>query len=609
MIKNEIQILSDREHIIKRSGMYIGSVANEEHERFVFGEYKKITYVPGLVKIIDEIIDNSVDEGIRTRFAHANKIEVTIKDNKVTVTDNGRGIPQTDVQTPEGEVIPGPVAAWTRAKAGGNFGDDADRETGGMNGVGSSLTNFFSMMFKGTTSDGKNEIVVSCTNGAENISWKSKPAKTNGTSVEFVPDFTHFECNQISDEVITVIQDRLNTLAVIYPNVEFKFNGKKVQGNFRKYAKQFGEDVVIHDEDNCSMAFATSPDGFRHLSYVNNIHTKNGGTHIEFIMDSICENLIPAIKRKHKIEINKTQIKSSLTMLMFVRNMKNLRFDSQTKERLTSPYGEIKGHLGIESKDIDKLAKQILNNESVIMPIIESALARKLAAEAAAATKASKKALKAKVSKHIKANKYGDDKHDTTLFLTEGESAIGYLISVRDQDLHGGYALRGKVLNTWGMKPVDVIKNKELFDIMAITGLQFGEDGSGMYYQNIAIMTDADVDGTGSIYPSLLAFFARWPELFAQGRIRFVKTPVIIAAKGKDAKWYYDLPEYEAAKPELKGYDIRYIKGLGSLEEDEYERVIKDPVYDVVELPDNYIELFDMLMGDDASKRKEWMMG
>ncbi|ARW57428.1 DNA topoisomerase II large subunit [Serratia phage CHI14] len=611
MIKNEIKILSDREHIIKRSGMYIGSSSNEEHERFLFGKFEKVKYVPGVIKLIDEIIDNSVDEAIRTRFAHANKISVEVRGNKVIVEDNGRGIPQTPVMTPEGTEIPGPVAAWTRPKAGGNFGDDADRETGGMNGVGSSLTNIFSVTFAGATCDGKNEIVVRCSNGAENISWDTKPAKNKehvtaktGTLVSFIPDFSHFETNELSQEYLDIILDRLQTLAVVYPDIEFKFNGKKVQGNFKKFAKQFDEEAVIADADNCSIAIGRSPDGFRHLTYVNNIHTKNGGHHIDCVMDDICEELLPAIKRKHKIEVTKARVKECLTFVMFVRGMKNMRFDSQTKERLTSPFGEIRSHIQLDTK---KIAQQILKSEAVLMPIIEAALARKIAAEKAAETKAAKKAQKAKVAKHIKPNKYGDDKLDTTLFLTEGDSAIGYLIEVRDRELHGGYPLRGKFMNTWGMSTADILKNKEAFDICAITGLTIGEKADSMNYRNIGIMTDADVDGTGSIYPSLLAFFTQWPELFEQGRIRFVKTPVIIATKGKKEEWLYDLAEYEKAKERLKGYDIRYIKGLGSLKREEYKRVIMEPVYDVVKLPDNWKELFEMLLGDNPELRKTWM--
>lgn len=605
MIKNEIKVLSDVEHIKKRSGMYIGSSANEAHERFLFGEYKSVTYVPGLVKLIDEIIDNSVDEAIRTGFKFANKIDVIIKDNQVSVSDNGRGIPQTMVVDQTGEEIPGPVAAWTIPKAGGNFGDDAERKTGGMNGVGSSLTNIFSVMFTGVTADGENEITVSCSNGMENKSWSTKKSKGKGTTVVFIPDFSHFETNSMGEIYNEITLDRLQTLAVVYPDIQFTFNGKKVDGNFKKFAKQFGENVVIQETDNVSMAFATSPDGFRHLTYVNNIHTKNGGHHVECVFDDICEHLLPGIKKKYKgIEVSKARVKECLTMLMFIRDMSNMRFDSQTKERLTSPFGEIRNHIQIDAK---KIANAILKDEGLIMPIVEAALARKLAAEKAAETKANKKAAKAKVQKHIKANLYGKDA-DTTLFLTEGDSAIGYLIEVRDRELHGGYPLRGKFMNTWGMSGVDIMKNKEAFDICAITGLTIGdEDISSMGYRNIAIMTDADVDGTGSIYPSLLAFFTQWPQLYKEGRVRFVKTPVIIAQIGKEQKWFYDLPEYEAAKDKLPKHSIRYIKGLGSLQKAEYKQMIMNPKYDVVQLPDDWKDQFEMLLGKDPAPRKVWM--
>ncbi|ARB05784.1 hypothetical protein fHeYen901_11 [Yersinia phage fHe-Yen9-01] len=605
MIKNEIKVLSDIEHIKKRSGMYIGSSSNEAHEQFMFGQFIQVNYVPGLVKLIDEIIDNSVDESIRTNFKFANKIDVKIKDNTVIVEDNGRGIPQDLVIDQTGESIPGPVAAWTIPKAGGNFGDDAERKTGGMNGVGSSLTNIFSVNFVGETGNGKTAISVNCSNGMDTKEWKETKSNWRGTRVTFTPDFKTFETDELSQVYLDITLDRLQTLAVIYPDIEFKFNGKKIDGNFKKYSKQFGEEVVIQETDTVSMAFAISPDGFRQLTYVNNIHTKNGGHHVECVMDDICEHLIPAIKKKYKgIDVTKARIKECLTMLMFIRDMSNMRFDSQTKERLTSPFGEIRNHIQIDSK---KISAAILKSEELIMPIVEAALARKLAAEKAAETKAAKKASKATVVKHIKANSYGNDKLETTLFLTEGDSAIGYLIEVRDRALHGGYPLRGKFMNTWGMTASKILENREAFEICAITGLTIGEPAENLGYRNIAIMTDADVDGTGSIYPALLAFFTQWPELFEQGRIRFVKTPVIIAQVGKTQKWFYDLPEYDAAKETMPKHSIRYIKGLGSLTRDEYEKVIQEPVYDVVSLPENWKDLFEMLLGKNPDLRKEWM--
>ncbi|ADG59915.1 DNA topoisomerase II large subunit [Acinetobacter phage Acj9] len=600
----EIKMLSDRDHVLKRPGMYVGSTSNEDHERFLFGKYQKVKYVPGLVKIIDEIIDNSLDEAIRTNFEFANKIELKIDGNAVFVSDNGRGIPQGLITTPEGTQLPGPVACWTRTKAGGNFGNDADRKTAGMNGVGSSLTNIFSQEFTGTTCDGENTITVHCTGNMENVDWKSKKGGRQGTSVSFTPDFDLLDCKEIDQTIIDIVEDRLQILAVIYPAIAFKFQGVRVQGNFKKYAKMYDENAIIMETDNIQLSIGRSEDGFRHLSFVNAIHTKVGGSHIDYLMEELSNELMPMIKRKHKVEVNKARIKECLTVLLFIKDMPNMRFDSQTKERLTSPWGEVKAHMDI---DVKKLARMFINNDDVLMPIIEAVLAKLLAAEKAANTKAAKKAAKAKVAKHIKPNLYGREDVETTLFLTEGDSAIGYLLTTRDRELQGGYPLRGKVMNTWGMQPNEMLKNKEIFDICAITGLTIGEKAEGLNYKNIAIMVDADPDGLGSIYPSLLAFFSNWPELFDQGRIRLCKSPIIIAEKGKDEKWYYDLAAYEAEKPLLKGYTIRYIKGLGSLTEDNYAKVINDPQFDVVSLPENWRDQFEMLMGNDAQLRKDWM--
>lgn len=597
-------MLSDKEHVIRRPAMYIGSTTLEPHDRFLFGEFKTVTYVPGLIKLIDEILDNSLDEAIRTSFKYANEINVSIKDLTVTVSDNGRGIPQSEIITPEGESLPGPVVAWTRTKAGGNFGADEDRKTAGTNGVGSSLTNIFSSSFIGTTCDGTTELTVNCSNGADNISWKSKPSKKNGTSVAFIPDLYHFGITELDDAVHDITLDRLQTLAVIYPDIKFKFNGKIVQGNFKQYAKRFDEDAIILDNE-CSIAIGKSEDGFRQLSYVNGLCTKNGGSHVDYIINELTDGIIPMIKRKYKIDINKARIKECLTLIVFIRDMSNLRFDSQTKERLTNPVSDIKSAIDVDFK---KLARTFMSNEAILMPIIQSVLARKEAADAAADARAAKNAKRAKVAKHIKANKCGTTQN-TTLHIAEGQSAIGYLLETRDRNLHGGYAIRGKFLTTWNEPAAKILKNAEVFDICAITGLVLGTplDKCDLQYQNLMIMTDADVDGTGSISPALLAFFSNWPELFEQRRIRILKTPIAICKKGSDIKWYYNLPEFDSDRQNLDGYDIRYIKGLGSLEKTEYEKIINDPVYEVIELPENWRDKFELLYGDDADARKAWM--
>lgn len=606
MIKNEIKMLSDIEHCLLRKGMYIGSTANEEREQFLFGKFQKVKYVPGLVKVIEELINNSTDEAVRTNFAFANKISVDIdlETSTIVVEDNGRGIPQYLIQTPEGEEIPAAVAAWTKVKAGSNFDDSQGLTVSGQNGVGASLTNIFSKLFTGVTCDGTNTMTITCADNLKTIDWAVKKGGKQGTKVTFNPDFQHFDCETIDPIVLDIMKDQLQTLAVTFPDIQFKFNDEKIIGNFKKYAKQFFEEAVVSETDNIMVGLLPSEDGFRHLSYVNAIHTKTGGTHVDYFIDELSNELIPKIKSRHKVEVTKARIKECMTLLLFVKGFPNARFDSQTKEKLSVPLSQVKEHLNI---DIKRLAHNFMKNEKLYMPIIEAVLAKKLAAEKAAENRAQKSAKKAKVLKHIKANGYGNQSVDTTLFLAEGDSAIGYLISTRDQQLHGGYPLRGKVLNTWGMSPLEMLKNAEIFDICSIMGLIIGEKSSDLNYKNIAIMVDADVDGTGSIYPSLLAFFSNWTELFEQGRIKFLKTPVWICQKGKESKWFYTNDEYELEKENLKGWNSRYIKGLGSLEENEYEEMINNPQYDVVSLDEDWKDQFEMLFGKDPDPRKVWM--
>lgn len=609
MKENIIKILDDKAHIMLNSDMYIGSIAMEEKEILSHGKFIKKKIVPGLQKIGDEIIDNSVDEAIRTGFKYANQIDVTITSSEMSVKDNGRGLPQGVVVTPEGDEIPGPVAAWTRARTGGNF--EKGRTTIGKNGVGSALTNFFSDKFVGETCDGKNTVRVFCTNNAENISHKVTKGGKQGTTVTFTPDFEKFGVFRFDDEIMEVFESRLQTLAVAFPEITFKFNGKKISNNVKNFVKEFGETIEFKN-DNTLVFFACGEDGLKNCSFVNGVHTKNGGSHVEDLVNNVADALIPMIKRKHKVEVNRARIREMLTVGVFLRNFEDPKFDSQTKDRLTNTWGQVKSHMEI---DIDKFASKFLKSEALLMPIIEAALIRKEAADKAAATKAQKKAKQVKIAKHIKANLADDPKRTrkTSLFLTEGDSALGYLASVGDPDSQGGYPLRGKVKNIWDEDDVDVLKNKELLEIMAILDLQIGKEPTYQYYDYVDIMTDADHDGVGSIFPLLLAFFYKyWPKMFADGRIRFVKTPVIIIQDPKDLsknKWYYNLSDFEAEKDKLpRGWEIRYIKGLGSLEKEEYGRVISDPKsFDTIVMDDNAKDLFEILYGDSSQRRKDWL--
>lgn len=411
------KILSERDHIRTRSAMYIGSITSEEISGILNFKYQTKKYIPGLVKIIEEIYQNSVDEAIRTNFEFAGEISVTIKDDGlmgwyVEVIDNGRGIPTKQIDGKYQAEL-----SWTRARAGSNFSDD-NRTTIGMNGIGSYLTTCFSKEFIGQSGDGKLNVIVRCLNGCETIETVAEKSKARGTRVKFYPDLSLFKTKTIDNELIDLIEDRLMNLAICYPKVTFKFNDKKLSiKNSTQLAKAFHESALAFDDENFNLVVAPTGDDeeFRHLSFFNGIAIKNGGNHIDYFISGICNELIPLIKRKWKIEVLPNQIKQHLLLAFWVRNFPNPKFDSQSKERITNTIGEIKSFMNL---DFTKIAKKIVATDDIIMPAIESILRKKEAIEKRAATNALKKVQKKKIANHIAAN--DKDPEKKTLFIAEG---------------------------------------------------------------------------------------------------------------------------------------------------------------------------------------------
>lgn len=598
---SDFTVLSERAHTLLRPNMYIGSTALEKHSGIYSFKYQEKTFVPGLIKIINEVLDNCIDEYIRTQGKFANKISVAVEDQgvdgwRVSISDNGRGIPAV-----QHDGVYQAELAWTRARAGSNFTDDG-RTTIGMNGVGSFATNCFSTSFEGDTYDGKNHVKVYCTNNCENVKTTIKKSTTaSGTTVSFYPDLDRFGVKTITEDHLEVLRDRIVNLSICYPGVAFTFNGKKVDvKNKTQLAKAFHPDALSFEDDNSLFVIAPAGDDeeFRLLSYVNGLHIKNGGTHIDYFLNSIVAELQPMIKRKWKIEVLPNQIRQHILLASWVRNFPNPKFDSQTKERITNSGSEVKDFLKFDAAPI---AKKIIGTPSIIDPMIAAILHKKELADKRAAAALAKKAQKKKIANHLQAQ--DPNPENRRLYITEGLSAIGSLINVRDSKRDGGYSLRGKVMNTNGMKPVDILKNKELAELMAVIGLDASSTTvSDLNYGKICIMTDADKDGD-SIWCLLLQFFSRWPDLFKQGRICRVNTPLYIARKGKTEKWFYTQAEYEAA--DLKGYEINYFKGLGSLEEADYKKMIDNPNLTVVEWKGQ--AALEMAFGNNADLRKAWI--
>lgn len=594
------KVLDDREHALLRPQMYIGSVTPEPHSGIINYQYQTKTIVPGLIKIIEEILQNSVDEYIRTNGEFASKIEVTVNNTiegtEIVITDNGRGIP---VQLVGDQYQP--VLAWTKLKAGSNF-DDSNRVGAGMNGVGSSLTNIFSTSFIGTTCDGTKKIVVTCSDNMSKVDFKITKSSHRGTEVRFVPDLEKFHLTEFTQDHLDVLRDRITNLAIMFEGITFVFNGEKIKfRNIKQVAKNFHEASISVENENVAMVFAPAGDEeeFRCLSYVNSIYVKNGGAHVDYVLNRIIEDVRAFVKRKHKIEVLPNQIRQHLLFASWIRNFPSPKFDSQAKERITNPTGEISAVLG--GIDYEKIAKQILNTPEIIDPMIAAILYKKELAERAALAKKQKAAAKIRVVNHIAAT--DADPENRMILLAEGLSAIGALIKVRDPKKIGGYPLRGKPLNVRGMSPLEIVKNKEMFELMSIIGLEIGKPAENLNYGKIAVFADMDFDGS-HIFGLLLNFFSLWPELFEQKRIYRMLTPLYICTKGKDVKIFYTPEEFYKAN--LKGYNTSFIKGLGSLPDEVYAQCVNNPY--LIQVTADDMNQLEMVFGDDASLRKDWLL-
>lgn len=599
--KDDFKILSDVAHILLRPNMYVGSTNMETRNILLDYQFQTVRFVPGLFKIINEIIDNSLDEYIRTQGKFANKIEVTMTDTSVTVRDNGRGIPVEQITDPDNKKVYKPVAAWTRPRAGSNFGDDGNRETAGMNGVGSALTNIFSKSFVGETSDGKKHLTVVCSNNANVDSVKTRASTKQFTEVTFTPDFDRFEAKLFDAQTIAMVRDRLTNISLSFPKIQFKFNGKVVSTNPKTYMSKFSNTASYLDSNVALLVAGNDTGEFRHHSIVNGLIIYNGGSHIDYVMTGICANLREKIKKKHKIDLMPAKIKSYLQVVLSINGFKNPKFDGQSKEKITNTNGEVAELLS--RVDFEAICKVLIKNEDVIGPMVRAQL-QKLDDEDDAAAKAKAKELKGiKVAKHISASSTVVDQK--TLFIAEGDSAIGQFISVRNPKTQGAIPLRGKVKNTFGLKAKEILANKELAELMVVIGLQLGKKATNLNYGTIAIMTDQDVDG-GSIRGLLINFFYNWPELFEQGRIKIVNSPRYILRGKTNNIYFYDKKEWDDYKGVTKGYELAYIKGLGSLETEEYRDMLADPFYETVVIDDP--SLFEMMYGEDTAPRKTFMM-
>jgi DNA topoisomerase-2 len=587
-----IKKLTEREHIIQRPSMYIGSVDSTKTIEYIFENdkivHKEIEYVPGLIKIINEIIDNSVDVAIKTNFQGCDEIKVHIMNDHVSVQDNGPGIPIK--QNNQGHWYP--ELCWGHARAGSNFEDDENRTQIGMNGVGSFATNCFSKEFIGTTDDGNQRYTITFSNNAERFKESFGKSKGKGTTVLFYPDLSKFKLTEIDDSHKNIIKQRLINLSLSFPEITFKFNGVKINVNsFKKYVSLFSENYEIYETEDYKFAILPNEDDdFKQFSYVNGLKIPDGGTHIDIIAGSIVSKLRDKLVKKYK-DIKPGDIKNKLMVIAFLKNVKNTKFNSQSKEKITNSSSEISAYFG--SVPFDSIVYKIYKNDNIIGPITEVYRIKeelKKRQEMKNLTKTVKRIKSDKYFPSIGAKKY--------LLLVEGQSALGGLMPVLGRKECGFYCLKGKPLNAYSAHQSKFTANTELSELYQIINNE--------NYDFVIYATDQDLDGF-HIRGLLTGFFERYlPEL--KGKIGMLQTPVIgITKKEKLVHWYYDLNSEIELKP---GEVSNYYKGLGSWNTDDLLEVVKvdgmSKMINIIEFDSS--EIIEEWLGDDSEPRKKYIL-
>ncbi|KAL1837108.1 hypothetical protein VTJ49DRAFT_4288 [Mycothermus thermophilus] len=646
------QKLTQLEHIIRRPDTYIGSVERTEQKMWVFNKNEKLMenrvvgYVPGLYKIFDEILVNAADNSQRDSSMSYLKVTVDRETGEISVENNGKGIP---VEIHEKEKVYIPELIFGHLLTGSNYDDNEKKTVGGRNGYGAKLTNIFSQRFTIELQDSKNgkRYKQTWTDNMGNMG----PAKitSNKSSdfvrVSFLPDYKRFGMEGgIDDDLEALIYRRTYDMAGTVSGVKVYLNGEHLKVNFKSYCEMYAKAIAIERGDVAAegekpasakvefdqvrhngrlwqVGFTVSDGSFQQVSFVNNIATTSGGTHVNYIADQICEALSKELTRKKKGHSLKPSHFRNHIFIFINCLIDNPAFTSQTKEQLTTKVSAF----GSKCVLSDAFLKKVKSSDA-IAHIME--FADRKADKMLAKSDGTKRA-RISNDKLIDANWAGTRRgHECTLILTEGDSARGLAVAGRavlDPDRIGVFPLRGKVLNVRDASLDAIMKNKEIENIKKFLGLKHKQhytDTKGLRYGHLMIMADQDLDGS-HIKGLLINFLeVQFPSLLQiEDFFQEFITPVVKVWQGsnpkkpQNLKMFFNLPQYEAWKEEhkheLRKWKYKYLKGLGSSSNEDAQIYFTNL--------DRHLKRFEILKPEDseqlelafgkkkADARKEWL--
>ncbi len=597
---DSIRTLDWKEHIRLRPGMYIGKLGDGT------------SHDDGIYVLLKEIIDNSIDEFV---MGNGKTIEVTINENQVTVRDYGRGMPLGKV-----------IDCVSRINTGAKYDSNVFKKSVGLNGVGSKAVNALSGYFKAQSiREGMTKVVEYRKGDIVHDAAVTPSEDKPGTLMSFVPDEEIFGNYRYLHEYV---EEMLWNYVFLNNGLTIVFNGQKfyaknglldlLERNMAGAETMTYPIIHIREEDfECAFTHSNNTYNEEYYSFVNGQHTTQGGTH----QNAFREAIVKTIREFYNKDYDTADIRNSLVAAISIKVQEPV-FESQTKTKLGSQNMEPNGR-SIRTF-IGDIIKKHLDNYLHINPDTAEALHRKILQsererkDMANIKKLARESVK-KVSLHNKKlrdcrihfNTNHEKRLETTLFITEGDSASGSITKSRDVQTQAVFSLKGKPLNSFGLSKKIVYENEEFNLLQA--AINIDESIENLRYNNIVIATDADVDGM-HIRLLLLTFFLQfYPDLVRSGHVYILQTPLFRVRNKKETIYCYSDEERQNALKKLGANpEITRFKGLGEISPDEFRHFIGpsmrlDPV--ILKRDMSIPEILEYYMGKNTPERQQFIIG
>ena len=597
--EDNIRSLDWKEHIRMRPGMYIGKLGDGSSPD------------DGIYILLKEVLDNSIDEFV---MGAGKTIEISIQGERVIVRDYGRGIPLGKV-----------VDVVSKMNTGGKYDSKAFKKSVGLNGVGTKAVNALSTYFRvESTRDGKSASAEFELGELKDQEFLDDTSRRKGTKVTFVPDNNIFKNYKYRNEYVVKM---LKNYVYLNPGLTIVFNGEKYfsENGLKDLLSENINDSdllypIIHlrgDDIEVAITHSKTQYSEEYHSFVNGQNTTQGGTHLA----AFRESLVRTVREFYGKNYDASDIRKSVVAAIAIKVMEPV-FESQTKTKLGST--DMGGDLPTVRTYINDFIKTYLDNflhknpdtaEKIQRKILQAERERK---ELSGIRKLAKERAK-KASLHNKKLRdcrihFRDTKKDgyldTTLFITEGDSASGSITKSRDVNTQAVFSLKGKPLNSYGLSKKIVYENEEFNLLQAALNIE--ESIEDLRYNNIVIATDADVDGM-HIRLLLITFFLQFfPEVIKEGHLYILQTPLFRVRNKKETIYCYSDEERRNAIEKLKPKpEITRFKGLGEISPDEFQHFIgEDMRLDPVMLDKDMSieELLSFYMGKNTPSRQEFII-